>query len=61
MSPLRLPPAAVRPSIALAGRWALSPRVDWPTRRRRVDRGPVLARAAPRDDGHRAHRRWRRR
>ncbi|HET9101913.1 MAG TPA: alpha/beta hydrolase [Solirubrobacteraceae bacterium] len=37
MRPPRLPPAAVRPSIALAGRWALSPRVDWPTRRRRVD------------------------
>lgn len=36
MSP-RLSPAALRPGAALTGRWALSPRVGWPTQRRRVD------------------------
>lgn len=34
---LRLPPAALRPSIHLAARWSLSPRVDWPTARRRLE------------------------
>jgi epsilon-lactone hydrolase len=35
--PLRLSPAALRPSIHLAARWSLSPRVDWPTARRRLE------------------------
>ncbi|MGI9184208.1 MAG: alpha/beta hydrolase [Solirubrobacteraceae bacterium] len=30
-------PAALRPSIHLAARWSLSPRVDWPTARRRLE------------------------
>ncbi len=34
---LRLPPAALRPGIHLAARWSLSPRVDWPTARRRLE------------------------
>jgi monoterpene epsilon-lactone hydrolase len=34
---LSLPPAALRPIIHLAARWSLSPRVDWPTARRRLE------------------------
>jgi len=34
----RLPPAALRPGLAVVGRWALSPRIGWPEMRRRVDR-----------------------
>lgn len=37
MSLVGLPPAALRPSIHLAARWSLSPRVDWPTVRRRLE------------------------
>ncbi|MGH2867000.1 MAG: alpha/beta hydrolase [Solirubrobacteraceae bacterium] len=34
---LRLAPAALRASVHLAARWGLSPRVDWPTARRRLE------------------------
>jgi monoterpene epsilon-lactone hydrolase len=37
MPPLGLAPAGLRPGLHIAARWALSPRVDWPTARRRVE------------------------
>ncbi|MGB9183188.1 MAG: alpha/beta hydrolase [Solirubrobacteraceae bacterium] len=34
---LSLPSAAMRPLIHLAARWSLSPRINWPTARRRLE------------------------
>ena len=37
MPPLGLPPAGLRAGLHVVARWGLSPRVDWPTARRRVE------------------------
>ena len=36
-SPAMLPPAAVRPSLRITGRWTFSPRATWEQRRRRME------------------------
>ncbi len=38
----RLPPAVLAPSVRVTARWVFSPRPDWPTRRRRVERAQRL-------------------